>query len=450
MKKITMSKKTLKELRKDSEKIFYAGLKAADPFKAVKKFVYREGNLLKIGKNSYPLNDFKHIYIVGAGKASAPMGKAIEIILKNRIEKGFINVKYGYVQELEKIKINQAGHPIPDEAGVKGTREIARLLRGSEKDDLVICLISGGGSALLPLPAEGIILKEKQQTTQLLLKCGASIEEINTVRKHLSRIKGGWLAKIAYPAQLISLILSDVIGDPLTAIASGPTVPDTTTYEDCWRIVKKYNLSGKFSSSVLNHLDKGRKGEIPETPKEGNPIFKRVKNIIVGSNSLAIKAAQNQAKKLGYHTLILSSFIEGETREVARVHAAIAKEILTSGNPAPAPACILSGGETTVTIKGKGFGGRNQEFALASAMKIKGMENVIILSAGTDGSDGPTNAAGAIADGTTLLRAEKIGINAQEYLKDNNSYYFFQKLKDLFITGPTNTNVMDLHLLLVS
>jgi len=449
MKKITMSKKTLKELRKDSEKIFYAGLKAADPFEAVKKFVYREGNLLKIGKNSYPLNDFKHIYIVGAGKASAPMGKAIEIILKNRLKKGFINVKYGYVQELEKTKINQAGHPIPDEAGVKGTREIVRLLQDSRKDDLVICLISGGGSALLPLPAEGIILKEKQQTTQLLLKCGASIEEINTVRKHLSRIKGGWLAKIAYPAQLISLILSDVIGDPLTAIASGPTVPDTTTYEDCWRIVKKYNLSDKLSSSVLNHLDKGRKGKIPETPKGGNPIFKRVKNIIVGSNSLAIKAARNQAKKLGYHTLILSSFIEGETREVARVHAAIAKEILTSGSPVPAPACILSGGETTVTIKGKGLGGRNQEFALASAIKIKGMENVIILSAGTDGSDGPTNAAGAIADGTTLLRAEKIGINAQEYLEDNNSYHFFQKLKDLFITGPTNTNVMDLHLLLV-
>lgn len=449
MKKIIMSKKTLKELRKDSEKIFYAGLKAADPFEAVKKFVYREGNLLKIGRNSYPLNDFKHIYIVGAGKASAPMGKAIEIILKNRIEKGFINVKYGYVQELEKIKINQAGHPIPDEAGVKGTREIARLLQDSRKDDLVICLISGGGSALLPLPAEGIILKEKQQTTQLLLKCGASIEEINTVRKHLSRIKGGWLAKIAYPAQLISLILSDVIGNPLTVIASGPTVPDTTTYEDCWRIVKKYNLSGKLSSSVLNHLDKGRKGEIPETPKGGNPIFKRVKNIIVGSSSLAIKAARNQAKKLGYHTLILSSFIEGETREVARVHTAIAKEILTSGNPVPAPAFILSGGETTVTIKGKGLGGRNQEFALSAAIEIKGMENVIILSAGTDGSDGPTNAAGAIADGTTLLRAEKIGINAQEYLEDNNSYYFFQKLKDLFITGPTNTNVMDLHLLLV-
>ncbi len=449
MKKITMSKKTLKELRKDSEKIFYAGLKAADPFEAVKKFVYREGNLLKIGKNSYPLNDFKHIYIVGAGKASAPMGKAIEIILKNRLKKGFINVKYGYVQELEKIKINQAGHPIPDEAGVKGTKEIVRLLQDSRKDDLVICLISGGGAALLPLPAEGIMLKEKQQTTQLLLKCGASIEEINTVRKHLSRIKGGWLAKIAYPAQLISLILSDVIGDPLTAIASGPTVPDTTTYEDCWRIVKKYNLSDKLSPSVLNHLDKGRKGKISETLKEGNPIFKRVKNIIVGSNSLAIKAARNQAKKLGYHTLILSSFIEGETREVARVHAAIAKEILTSGSPVPAPACILSGGETTVTIKGKGLGGRNQEFALASAIKIKGMENVIILSAGTDGSDGPTNAAGAIADGTTLLRAEKIGINAQEYLEDNNSYHFFQKLKDLFITGPTNTNVMDLHLLLV-
>jgi len=444
-----MSKKTLTQLRKDSIKIFYTGLRAANSFEAVKKFVHREGNLLTIDKDSYLLNEFKHIYIVGAGKASAPMGKAMEIILDNRIEKGFINVKYGYEEKLKKIKINQAGHPIPDESGVRGAREIMALLRGAEKDDLVICLISGGGSALLPLPAEGITLKEKQQTTQLLLECGAPIEEINALRKHLSKIKGGWLAKTAYPAELISLALSDVIGDPLTAIASGPTVPDATTYEGCWRIVERYNLLDKLPSSVLNHLDKGRKGEIPETPKEGDPIFKRVKNIIVGSNNLAIKAAQKQAKELGYHTLILSSFIQGETKEVAKVHTAIAKEILTSGNPVPTPACILSGGETTVTIKGKGLGGRNQEFALASAIEIKGMKNVVILSAGTDGSDGPTEAAGAIVDGLTLPRAEKIGINAQEYLEDNNSYRFFKKLKDLFITGPTNTNVMDLHLILI-
>jgi len=445
-----MSKKTLEELRKDSIKIFYAGLRAADSFEAVKKFVHREGNLLTIDKDSYLLNEFKHIYIVGAGKASASMGKAIETILDNKIEKGLINVKYGYGEKLKRVKINQAGHPIPDEAGVRGAREISTLLRGAGRDDLVICLISGGGSALLPLPAEGITLKEKQRTTQLLLECGAPIEEINALRKHLSKIKGGWLAKTAYPAELISLVLSDVIGDPLTAIASGPTVPDTTTYEECWKIVKKYNLSDKLPPSVLNHFNKGRKREIPETPKEGDQIFKRVKNIIVGSNNLAIKAAQKKAKELGYHTLILSSFMEGETREIAKIHAAIAKEILVSGNPAPAPACILSGGETTVTIKGKGLGGRNQEFALSSAIEIKGMKNVVILSAGTDGSDGPTDAAGAIVDGLTVQRAEKIGINAQECLKDNNSYYFFQKLKDLFITGPTNTNVMDLHLILVA
>ncbi len=444
-----MPKKTLKELRKDSMKIFYAGLSAADSFKAVNKFVHRKGNLLEIGKDSYFLDDFKHIYIVGAGKASAHMGKAMEVILKNRLKKGFITVKYGYGEKLKKIKINQAGHPIPDESGVKGATEIIRLLQTAGKDDLVICLISGGGSALLPLPAKGITLQEKQHTTQLLLKCGACIEEINTLRKHLSRIKGGWLAKIAFPAQLISLILSDVIGDPLTAIASGPTVPDTTTYEECWNIVRKYNLKDKLPPSVLNHLDKGRKGEIPETPKEGNPVFKKVKNIIIGSNNLAIKAARIQAKKLGYHTLVLSSFIEGETREVAKVHTAIAKEILATGNPVPAPACVLSGGETTVTIKGKGMGGRNQEFALAAGIEIKGMENVVILSAGTDGSDGPTDAAGAIVDGATLLKAEKIGINAQEYLEDNNSYHFFQKIKDLFITGPTSTNVMDLYLILI-
>ena len=338
---------------------------------------------------------------------------------------------------------------MPDESGFKGAQEIVRLLSNLTERDLVIFLISGGGSALLPTPPPGITLEEKQRVTDLLLSCGATIQEINVLRKHLSLLKGGGLAKIVYPATLISLILSDVIGDPLDAIASGPTVPDPTRFEDCARILDRYELWGKIPPPVARHIREGLEGKKEETLKEGNPAFEKVYNLIVGNNLLAMKEAQKKAKALGYRTVMLSSLVEGETREVAKVHAAVAKEVLLSGNPIPPPACLLSGGETTVTLKGKGKGGRNQEFALALALEIAGWKEIVGLSAGTDGTDGPTDAAGAFADGETLNRAKALDLDPWVYLRENDSYPFFEKLGDLLITGPTGTNVMDLRVMII-
>jgi glycerate 2-kinase len=437
----------MKEMRKDAIEIFNASLKAVDPIIAVKKHLSLDGDVLQVGKRSYDLSNYTHIYVIGCGKAAASMSYALEDILQNRINGGIINVKYGHTKDLNYIKINEAGHPIPNEAGVEGTEEILALLHGLRGNDLVIFVLSGGGSALLPLPKDGISLEEKQRVTKVLLDSGASIDEINTLRKHISQVKGGQLARVAYPATSISLLLSDVVGDRKDVIASGPTVPDESTFGDCMSIVEKYNL--KLPGSVMNLIKKGVNGEIEETPKAGDPIFVKTFHILLASNIMALKAAEQKAKDLGYNALILSSAIEGETKEVAKVHTAIAKEIPASGNPISKPACIISGGETTVTITGNGLGGRNQEFVLVSATEIAGMSDTVILSCGTDGTDGPTDAAGALADGLTIQRAEKLGMQAREYLWNNDSYHFFEKLDDLIKTGPTNTNVMDVRLLLV-
>jgi glycerate 2-kinase len=315
---------------------------------------------------------------------------------------------------------------------------------------MVICLISGGGSALLPLPAEGLSLQDKQDTTKVLLACGATIHEINSVRKHISMVKGGGLVRAAYPATLISLILSDVVGDDLDVIASGPTVPDSSSFQNCMTIFDKYGIREKVPETVLNHIRKGIEGEVPETPKPADPVFTRTQGVIVGSNLACMEAAEKKAHSLGYHTLMLSTMIEGETREVACVHAGIAKEVLKSGHPLSPPACVLSGGETTVTITGRGLGGRNQEFVLAAAMGLSGWERIVVLSAGTDGTDGPTDAAGAVADSQTIQRAEALGLNPVDFLFNNDAYHFFEKLEDLVKTGPTNTNVMDLRIMLAT
>jgi hydroxypyruvate reductase len=314
----------------------------------------------------------------------------------------------------------------------------------------VIFLLSGGGSALLPLPAEGITLEEKRQVTQFLLDCGADIKEINTIRKHISQIKGGWLARWAYPSTVIAFILSDVVGDQLDVIGSGPTVPDVSTFEEAWDILIKYDLIKRVAPSIQEHLLLGKEGKVEETPKPGDSTFDTVFNILIGSNILALRAAEKEASSFGLNTLILSSAIVGDTREAARFHSAIAKEVLYSGNPLRKPACIISGGETTVTIKGNGLGGRNQEFALAGALEINGLEKVVLLSGGTDGTDGPTDASGAVADYTTVSRAKSMGLDPKGYLENNDAYPFFQKLGDLLITGPTHTNVMDVRILLVN
>lgn len=437
------------QLRKDAEAIFKAGLEAVNPIQAVKKHVTLKDDRLSVGNQEYNLADYDGVYVIGTGKASAAMAQAVEEILGGRLKEGVVNVKYGHTFPVRRIKVNEAGHPVPDEAGFHGTQDIIQLLEKTGKNDLVLCLISGGGSALLPYPAEGLTLEDKQKVTQCLLEVGACIHEINALRKHLSRVKGGRLAKLAFPSTLISLILSDVIGDDLDTIASGPTVPDESTFADCLKILDKYDMRGKIPNSVVELLEKGAKGEVEETPKPGDPVFQQTQNMIISSNIHAIQAAKRKADELGYNSLILSTFVEGETKEVARVHAAVAKEILKTGNPVPRPACVISGGETTVTIRGKGLGGRNQEFVLAAAIDIDGLENVIVLSVGTDGTDGPTDAAGAVADGSTVSRAREKGMDAEHFLRENDSYHFFKPLEDLIITGPTHTNVMDLRLVMV-
>jgi hydroxypyruvate reductase len=425
---------TTRTLRRDTNTIFRAALAAADPADAVARYLARRN-----------FDAFRNIYVIGAGKAGASMAQAAERVLGRRITAGLINVKDGHVAKLRRIELNQCGHPVPDERGVAGSTRIAEIAAAATREDLVICLVSGGASALLPLPAEGITLEEKQATTRLLLACGANIHEINAVRKHISRIKGGQLARLAAPARVESLLLSDVIGDNLDVIGSGPTAPDASTFATVCAILDRYEIRHRVPASVRERIERGARGEIAETPKPSDPIFGRVRNTVVGGNRLALDAAADAARRLGYRTLILSSTIEGETREIARMHGAIAREIASSGRPLRPPACIITGGETTVTIKGGGLGGRNQEFVLAAALEIDGLDRVVVFSAGTDGSDGPTDAAGAIADGQTLARKP----DARAYLERNDSYHYFETLGDLVITGPTNTNVMDVRLILV-
>ncbi len=435
-------------IRQHALDIFQAALKAVDPMEAIYRYVRVRDDGLQVGEHRFVFKDYDRILVVGAGKAGAPMARALEELLGDHIADGVIVVKEGHGLPLAHVRIREASHPVPDERGIKGAEEILALVKNAGERDLVLCLMSGGGSALLVAPADGVTLADKQEVTRLLLACGADIHEINSIRKHLSRAKGGGLARFAHPATVVSLILSDVIGDDLNVIASGPAVPDTSTFEDTWQILDKYDIWNQVPQSVQSRIEQGLKGDIEDTPKAGDAVFERCYSQLVGTNIQALRAAESQAEKLGYRTLILSSTVEGEAREVARVLTAIAKEVRRSGNPLSAPACILCGGETTVTIRGDGKGGRNQELALASALAIDGLENIVVLAGGTDGNDGPTDAAGAIADGHTLTRARTAGLNPVDYLNRNDSYHFFQPLEDLVMTGPTRTNVMDVYMVI--
>ena len=439
----------IEKMRAHARQIFRAGLQAVDPVEAIMRHVTFDDNVLRISDRQFDLKNYERILIVGAGKAVAPMAKAMEDLLGNQISDGVIVVKDEHGLPLDKIKVREASHPVPDARGVKGTEEILSLVETAGKGDLVICLISGGGSALLIAPVQGISLEDKQNATKLLLACGATIHEFNTVRKHLSRAKGGRLAQMAYPATITSLILSDVVGDDLDVIASGPTVPDSSTFGDAEQILKDYGIWDRLAPAVRNHIAKGASGQIEDTPKSDNAAFRQCSQLLVGTNLQALKAAGREAQRLGYQPLILSSKVEGEAREVAKFYTAIAREILMSDIPLKAPVCVLAGGETTVSLTGEGRGGRNQEFALAAALAIDGLENVVVLSGGTDGTDGPTDAAGAMADGSTIPRAVEKDLDAKDFLRRNDSYHFFQKLEDLLMTGPTRTNVMDIYMLLV-
>lgn len=436
--------------REHAHAIFAAGLAAAEPGLCVHRALAVEGGVLRCGTHRLPLDAISCLRIVGAGKAAAAMALAAEQILGDRIEAGAINTKYGHALPLKRIETFECGHPVPDEAGVAGTQRQLELLEGLDSNALVLCLFSGGGSALLPSPANGLSLAEKQETTRLLLACGATIDEINALRKHLSAVKGGLLARAAAPAQILSLILSDVIGDPLDTIASGPTFPDSTTFAYCLELVDRYNLRAQLPQQVRQRLEDGVQGCIPETPKADDPCFAVAESIIVGNSSLAIDAATRKARALGYEVLALTTRLQGEAREAAITLTSIAQEIASTDRPISRPACIITGGETTVTLRGDGKGGRNQELALAAAVHLDDWPAITLLSGGTDGTDGPTDAAGALVDGQTLARAQAQGLNARDFLARNDSYHFFHALDDLVITGPTGTNVMDLQILLVA
>jgi hydroxypyruvate reductase len=440
---------SLPQLRAHAREIFAAGVKAADPFNAINKHLRRAGERLEIAEACYQLSRINRVFVAGCGKAGARMAQALEGLVGDRITDGIVVVKYGHGLPLRSIKVVEAGHPIPDAAGAAGAQRVMNVVQSAQEDDLILFLISGGGSALLPVPADKVTLADKQATTEILLQSGAAIREINAVRKHISKVKGGRLAKLARPARVASLILSDVVGDSLETIASGPTVADPTTYLECLEIIRRYNLSERIPVSVLQTLGRGASGEIEETPKPGDRLFGRVQNIIVGNNRLALEAARRQAEALGYHTVILSDRVQGESRAVAVSHAAVVKRIAQANEPLPRPACVISGGETTVTIRGGGLGGRNQEFALATAIEIEGLDGVVVLSGGSDGTDGPTEAAGAVIDGLTVERGRRRGLSAAQFLARNDSYDFLQATGDLLITGPTLTNVMDLRVMLV-
>ncbi len=428
--------------------IFNAALKAVNPYNAVKLYADKI-------RDAYRDGHFQKFIVIGFGKAACNMAKAAADELGELINRGVVVTKYGHCEGREKgvkgqgsrFKVFEAGHPLPDGSGVKGTEEIVRLLKDADRNTLVLCLVSGGGSALLVSPYEGISLDEKQKITQLLLKAGAEIYELNTVRKHISKVKGGRLAEIAYPAKIVSLILSDVIGERLDVIASGPTSPDTSTFHDALAVLEKYKLKDNAPQSILDLLNKGVKGELLETPKENNPIFSNVENVIIGSNKIALEAAKQKAEDMGFQSKIISSELSGEARGIGKWLADIARSKRL--NSSRRLNCLISGGETTVTVKGNGVGGRNMELALSFAMAIEGIDGITLLSAGTDGTDGPTDAAGAIVDGQTVLKAKHIGLNPEEYLDNNDSYSFFKKAGGLLVTGPTGTNVMDMHILVI-
>jgi glycerate-2-kinase len=434
--------------------IYNAAIDAVDPYDAVMKAMRVEDNRVHAAGGTYDLGVFSRILVVGAGKATARMALAIEDLIGDRISQGLIIVKEGHTAPLRIIEQVEASHPIPDESGVRGTMRMMDLVKSANEQTLVLCLFSGGASALLVAPVEGLTLQDKQEVTTLLLKAGASIDELNAVRKHLSAVKGGRFAKAACPAQIMALILSDVIGDRLDVIASGPTAQDMTTYADALAVIDKYGLQKNIPPRVTAFLERGNSGHEPETVKSGDACLHKTRNVIIGGITSALAAAKDNARQLGIASDILTSELQGEARDAARFLARAAQKTWDELKPGERR-CLLSGGETTVTVHGTGKGGRNQELALAFAIETAGTPGVTLLSAGTDGTDGPTDAAGAIVDGSTAQRARELGVHPESYLGNNDSYTFFSKLdaldheKHLLVTGPTGTNVMDIQIILI-
>lgn len=437
------------DARRRLRSIIDAALAAVDPAAAIRRCVRLTDATISFASTAIRRDDIERVVVLGAGKAGVPMSRALEAILGEHIAAGRVVVPHGQEAKLARIDVLGARHPIPDAAGAAAGAAILDLLQDVDERTLVVCLISGGGSALLVCPAEGISLHDLQATNGALIACGARIVEINALRKHLSAVKGGQLARAAAPARLVTLILSDVVGDPFDAIASGPTAPDSSTFADCMAIVRRYDLDDRLPAAVLARLRAGAAGELDETPKPGDPTFDRVTNLLVANNDSAVRAAAARAEALGYRSVVLSTTMEGEARDVADVHAAIAREIVATSRPCSPPCCLISGGETTVSLRGDGRGGRNLEFVLAAALGIDGLAGVTVGSVGTDGIDGTSHAAGAVADGRSAARALAAGCDPVAMLDDNDSHAVFERLDDLIVTGPTETNVMDLRLVLI-
>lgn len=437
-------------------RIMGAALQAVEPAAAVQRYMQRRGTALTLGDREYDLQEYERVFVVGAGKAGAPMARAAVEVLGESLTEGIVIIKAevqpahpehqrAFIENPEsKIQLLPARHPLPDERGVAATRRIAELLEGATERDLVLVLLSGGGSALLTLPAPEVSLSDLEALTAALLASGASINEINSLRKHLDLVKGGGLARLAAPATLAALILSDVVGSPLDVIASGPTVPDSTTFADAYGVLERYNLLDSVPAPVVARLQAGIRGAIAETPKAGDPIFERVQNVLVGSNPQAAAAALEMARTEGFNPLLLTTFAQGEARVVGSLLAAVARELAATGQPVSRPACIVLGGETTVTLRGDGRGGRNQELALAAVCDLAGLPDVALVTLATDGGDGPTDAAGAVVTGETLARAQALGLDPAAALARNDAYPFFAALDDLLRPGPTETNVNDL------
>ena len=430
------------------KKLIGRGLAAVDAYAAVACAISRQGDELVIGRRRYDLRRYDRVVVVGAGKATASMARAVERKLGPRLQSGFVVVKYGHGLPTKRIVLAEAGHPIPDQSGQRAAARLCAMAAELGRRDLLIVLLSGGASSLLPAPVAGVTLADKQRTTQELLRCGASILEINAVRKHLSRIKGGRLAELT-DATIVTLLLSDVLGDDLSAIASGPTAPDPTTYHDAVAILKRYRIWQAIPQRVRRHLDRGCRGFVSETPKAGSSLFRRVHYHIVGSNGIAVSAVTQAAREAGFRTLVHRQALTGEAREEGKRFGTLARNMVREHKPLQKPCCVVAGGETTVTVTGKGTGGRAQEFAVAAALEIAGLTKVWMAAIGTDGTDGPTDAAGAVVDGHTVARAQRLSVDLKGALKRHNTYPALKTLQQLIITGPTGTNVNDLYLLLV-
>ena len=427
-------------------KMARAAIEAADPEVSVRGVVRSDDDGIAIGDWSASWDDIDRVIVVGAGKAACPMARAIEDLLDEHIDAGVVVTKDGSVEPTHRVRVRVAAHPVPDQRGVDATNEILELISDLDECDLVVVLLSGGGSALLVAPADGISLDDKQITTNALLASGATIHEINAVRKHLSRVKGGQLARACAPAIVVTLALSDVIGDPLDVIASGPTVADTSTYADALAVIDRYEIVEKVPASVVERFRRGAAGDLPETPKPGDDVYRRGVVRIVGSNNTALTAAADAARVNGYEPCVLTSSLRGEAREVAKVVVAIAEGVANEDRPC----ALICGGETTVTLgSNPGTGGRNQELALAAALEIEGRDDIVVLSVGTDGTDGPTDAAGGIVDGESARRAREAGLDVRDALRRHDAYPLLAEIGDLVVTGPTGTNVMDVVIVLV-